>query len=123
MDATPDAERPGASGACLRRQATADGMLDSSVVILLNRLQKPGARASRLMWARQERTIARALDGLEQKQPTSATALTSAISPWLPRWIFLTWPRSRRGRRASQTRWLVGSWHNVLVARTDPTPP
>ncbi|MGE3907272.1 MAG: glutathione S-transferase N-terminal domain-containing protein [Reyranellaceae bacterium] len=56
---------PAARLRALRRQALADGMLDSAVVILLNRAQKP-ERVHRGYVARQEQSIGRALACLER---------------------------------------------------------
>jgi len=50
----------------LHRQALADGIMEASVIVLLNRLQKP-ERVHRTMVARQQAGIARAVDALEQQ--------------------------------------------------------
>ncbi len=108
----------------LRRQAAADGIMDSSVVIMLNRLQKP-ERVHRGYVARQEATIARALDLLEHEAPRLGGGFDLGHIALVCALDFLTiakiadWQADHPGLAA----WLAAAHQRPSVKRTHPPPP
>lgn len=108
----------------LRRQALGDGMLDSAVVILLNRAQKP-ERVHRGYVARQDASIARALDALERDADALHGGFNLGHITLVCALDFLTiagvleW----EDRYPGLARWLQHMRARPSVARTHPPPP
>ena len=115
---------PGARLRALRRQALADGILDSAIVILLNRAQKP-ERVHRGYVQRQEQSIARALDALEREAPElrdgfnlGHIALVCALD-FLSVANVVDW----KPRHEALAEWLSRMHKRPAVARTRPPAP
>jgi glutathione S-transferase len=108
----------------LHRQALADGIMEASVIVLLNRLQKP-ERVHRTMVARQQAGIARAVDALEQQAATlddgfdlGHIAVICALD-FLSAGTIAEW----RADHPLLVAWLATTRRRPSVARTEPQAP
>jgi glutathione S-transferase len=108
----------------LRRQSLADGMLDSAIVIMLNRQQKP-ERVHRGYVARQEATIARSLDLLENEAPRLHDGFDLGHIALICALDFLTIAKVAdwESEHPALSAWLGAMRQRPSVKRTHPPPP